>query len=103
MEQFDKIDAYLVELPDARSSWKKAQQAVFDEARKFRGTLIRKDDIPHFVRHLQKVSDTQRIPVQVVGPDFKMAHTLDTGTCWVNIGQECYVILRHATRIYKAE
>lgn len=99
MEKINKIDAYFIDIPIAKSGWKKAQHAVYDYCREnYKKTIVRKDDVPHLVARLQKISDAQKNPVQISCPDLNDKY--NDGICWIHIGEGCYIVLHHITKIY---
>ena len=99
MEKFNKIDAYYIDIPVAKSGWKKAQHAVYDYVRaNYINTIIRKDDVKHLVARLQKLSDAQKNPVPVSCPN--LDDKFNDGTCWIHIGEGCYIVLHRATKLY---
>lgn len=64
---------YLLEMDAAKSSWKKRQQVVFQEARKWDRHIFSRTDIYAFHRKLDELAATIRNSEPIREPDFDFA------------------------------
>ena len=88
---------YLLDCGNAKSSWRLAQAALFNECRQWDRHLFTKDDILALRASLSSTAAGFRTPPEIgIYPDFEFAERYDVSV-GIQIGEGCAV---HFTPVY---
>ena len=82
---------YLLEMDSMKSSWKKWQQAVYQEARKWDRHIFSRTDIDTFYARLQEFASGLRNSEPIREPDFDFAERYNSRPS-ICIGYGCCLV-----------
>lgn len=90
---------FLMDAGFAKSSWKKWQQALFDEARKYDHQLFTGQGIENLCDTLEYLGGKLKGDVQIRRPDWDFFVRYDRSPS-IQLGDGCYITFRHITADY---
>ena len=90
MTELIKTHRFLMNAPFAKSSWKKWQQTLFAEARKYDNQIFTGAGMEHLCDLLVYLGGKCRGEVEIRRPDWEMFLEYGTNPS-INLGEGCYI------------